>query len=79
MKRGAVGALCLALLAGCASEHWRYDRPGLTPAKLDQDLEFCRREAHRPYWFALWRSDRVDQDVLNRCMDRKGYTVRREE
>ena len=79
MNRGLVGALGLTLLAGCASQHWIYERPGLTPAKLDADLENCRREAHRPYWFAIWRSDRVDQDVLNRCMDRKGYAARREE
>ena len=73
-----VSVLGVTLLAGCASERWIYERPGLTPAKLDQDLEVCRREAHRPYWFAVWRSDRVDRDVLNRCMDRKGYAARRE-
>ena len=39
MNRGVVGILCLTLLAGCASERWIYERPGLTPAKLDQDLE----------------------------------------
>ena len=78
MNRRAVGVLGLALLAGCSSG-WIYERPGLTPARLDQDLETCRKEAHRPYWFAIWRSDRVDRDVFNRCMDRKGYTARREE
>ena len=75
---GGVSIVCVTLLAGGASERWIYERPGLTPAKLDQDLEVCRREAHRPYWFAIWRSDRVDRDVLNRCMDRKGYAARRE-
>jgi hypothetical protein len=79
MTRVVLGVLCLAVLAGCATEHWSYDRPGLTPAKLGQDLELCRREAHRPYWFALWRSDRVDRDVFNRCMTRKGYVARRDE
>jgi hypothetical protein len=79
MTRRVLGVLCLVLLAGCATEHWTYSRPGLTPARLDQDLEMCRREAHRPYWFALWRSDRVDRDVFNRCMTRKGYVARRDE
>jgi len=79
MTRRVLGVLCLALLAGCSTGHWTYDRPGLTPARLDQDLEACRREAHRPYWFSLWRSDRVDRDVFNQCMTRKGYVARRDE
>jgi hypothetical protein len=79
MTRTVLGVLCLAVLAGCATERWSYDRPGLTPAKLDQDLELCRREAHRPHWFTLWRSDRVDRDVFNSCMTRKGYVARRDE
>ena len=79
MYRRLLAALGLTLLAGCGSGRWIYDRPGLTPARLDQDLEACRKEAHRPYWFAIWRADRVDRDVFNRCMDRKGYTARRED
>jgi hypothetical protein len=79
MTRRVLGVLCLALLAGCSTGHWTYERPGLTPARLDQDLEVCRREAHRPYWFALWRADRVDRDVFNSCMTRKGYVARRDE
>ena len=76
----AVGAAVLALcmLTGCAAR-FSYTKPGLTPARLDQDLEACRREAHRPYWFAFTRSARVDQDVLNHCMERRGYTARRDE
>jgi len=77
--RRLIGVLGLTVLAGCASERWIYERPGVTPAKLDADLETCRREAHRPRTFALWRSDRYDQDVLNRCMDRKGYAARRDD
>jgi hypothetical protein len=79
VNRRLLGALGLTLLAGCGSGRWIYDRPGLTPARLDQDLEACRKEAHRPYWFAIWRADRVDRDVFNHCMDRKGYTARRED
>jgi hypothetical protein len=67
------------LLAGCLAERWSYTKPGLTPARLDLDLESCRREAHRPHWFALTRSARLDQDVLNQCMERKGYNAQRDE
>ena len=78
MNRRLLAAVALTLLAGCGGR-WVYERPGLTPARLDQDLEACRKEAHRPYWFAIWSSDRVDRDVFNRCMERKGYTARLEE
>jgi hypothetical protein len=78
VRRLALVALALCVLPGCA-ERWTYTRPGLTPARLDQDLEACRRLAHRPYWWALTRAGRVDQQVLNQCMERKGYTARRED
>ena len=71
--------LGLSLLAGCAAEGWSYTRAGLTPARLDLDLENCRKQAHRPHWFALTRSARVDREVLNQCMERKGYTARRDD
>jgi hypothetical protein len=77
--RVAALALALAVLGGCAPPRWSYAKPGATPARLDQDLEACRKEAHRPYWFALLRSERVDHDVLNRCMRRKGYAARRDD
>lgn len=79
MRRGAWAALALGLLAGCAGARWTYTRPNLTPARLDQDLEGCRRHAHRPYWFGLTRLGRVDEEVLNQCMERKGYRVQRDE
>jgi hypothetical protein len=72
-------ALALCALAGCAAERWSYTKAGLTPGRLDQDLEACRRLARRPHWFALTRSARVDQEVLNQCMQRRGYTARRDE
>ncbi len=74
-----VTALALVLLAGCAAEQWSYTKPGLTPGRLDQDLESCRRQAHRPYWFAFTRSARVDQEALNQCMQHRGYTARRDD
>jgi len=71
--------LGLSLLAGCAAEGWSYTRAGLTPARLDLDLEICRKQAHRPHWFALTRSARLDREALNQCMERKGYAARRDE
>ena len=68
--------LTLGGLAGCAAGPWIYTKPGSTPAALDHDLGGCRRQAQRPYSFGLTSSRRVDQDELNRCMERKGYPVR---
>jgi len=70
--------LALCALAGCAAQRWSYTKPGMTPSRLDQDLEACRRLAHRPYWFAFTRSARVDQEALNQCMQRRGYTAQRD-
>lgn len=47
----------------------------MTPAQLDRDRAQCKKEAFRPSRFALWATDRYDVAVLNRCMERKGYTV----
>jgi hypothetical protein len=69
----------LGLAAGCAGERWIYTKPNVTPAALDSDLGACRRQAHRPHSFALMSSRRVDQEELNRCMERKGYTATRDE
>jgi hypothetical protein len=69
-------AAVLGLVAGCASSGWIYTKPGASPAALDHDLSACRKLAHRPHSFALVQSRRVDQDELNRCMERKGYTAR---
>jgi hypothetical protein len=35
----------------------------------------CRREGFRPSKFAVWPSNRYDWDVVNRCMERRGYRV----
>jgi hypothetical protein len=78
VRRCLLAGCALWLLAGCA-ERWSYTKPGLTPARLDLDLESCRREAHRPHWFALTRAARLDQGALNQCMERKGYNAQRDE
>jgi hypothetical protein len=80
VRGGALGAaLALVLLAGCAAEQWSYKKPGLTPGRLDQDLEACRRQSRRPHWFALTRAGRVDQEALNQCMQHRGYTPHRDD
>jgi len=74
MRMVGLVALVLGLLAGCASEEWSYNKPGLTPARLDQDLEACRRQARRPHWFGITREARLDREAINQCMERRGYT-----
>jgi hypothetical protein len=74
MSRRLPLVLGLCLLAGCASQEWSYTRSNLTPARLDQDLEACRREARRPSWFAVTRDARHDPEAVKQCMERKGYT-----
>jgi len=65
-----------SLLAGCATEEWIYEKPGMTPAKLDHDIAVCRREAPDPRSVVAPGSERVDRALFNRCMERKGYTGR---
>jgi hypothetical protein len=67
------------LLAACATKQWVYEKPGMTPAKLDHDMVICRKEAADPQVVALPGSPRVDRALFNRCMERKGYTVRTED
>ena len=50
-----------------------------TPARLDHDLATCRSESLDPSVFGLTAEQRVDRTRLNRCMERKGYAVRRVE
>lgn len=77
MTRRAVALLYAAsLLAGCATEEWIYEKPGMTPAKLDHDMAACRKEAPDPRSVVPPGSERVDRALFNRCMERKGYTGR---
>jgi len=62
-------------LAACAGPTFGYEKRGATPAQLDRDRAQCKKEAFRPSRFAFWASDRYDVAVMNRCMERKGYTV----
>ncbi len=76
MTRALALVVAALALAGCAGRSWTYERRHVTPAQLDRDLEACRREGFRPQRFALRPSHRYDWDVVNRCMERKGYQVR---
>ena len=75
MRRITIAVVAL-LLAACAAPRYAYERRSATPAQIDHDLGVCRREGFRPSRFAVWPSDRYDWEVVNRCMQRKGYSVR---
>jgi hypothetical protein len=73
--RASLATLALALgVAGCGGQRWDYEKRGVTAVRLGHDLRECRKEAFNPNTLAIFR--RVDQDALNRCMERLGYTVR---
>jgi hypothetical protein len=80
VTRRAEALVCaVILLAGCATKQWIYDKPGVTPAKLDHDMAVCRTESNDPQIVALPGTPRSDRTSFNRCMERKGYSVRTEE
>jgi len=77
MTRSLATIVCvIGVFAACASPTWVYEKRGATPAKLDHDMGLCRKEARDPQTIALPGSPRTDREVFNRCMERKGYTVR---
>ena len=78
MTRRAARALALAALcAACGgSQAWVYEKKGVTPTTLDHDMASCRQQAMDPKAFAIFASGRIDRGAFNRCMERKGYTVK---
>jgi len=76
MRRLAILLCAAGLLGGCAEKEWVYEKQGATAAKVDRDMALCRKEAHDPQTVALPGSPRIDRTVFNRCMERRGYTVR---
>ncbi len=62
-------------VAGCASGEWVYNKPNATAVQVDRDLGICRKESTRGAAVAITPSQRIDRDALNRCMERRGYTV----
>jgi hypothetical protein len=78
---GAVGTIVSVVLAvaGCAHTHqWLYDKPGMTPESFDRDRAACRNEAPARGLTKTLGSDDVDRSAYSACMERRGYTVRRE-
>ncbi|HEV8586292.1 MAG TPA: hypothetical protein VGT02_15105 [Methylomirabilota bacterium] len=76
MRRALAAGFAVLVVAGCATPRWNYEKRHATPLQLDRDLESCRREGFRPSRFSLRPSGRYDWDVVNRCMERKGYQVK---
>lgn len=71
----AIGAVLL-VLGGCrSSEEWSYDRPRVTPFELDRDLTQCAQQARPTGTFAFPSLTGPDREALNRCMEKRGYTV----
>jgi hypothetical protein len=76
LTRAAVLAVVLAAGAGCRSaEEWIYDKPRVTPAQLDRDLTQCGRQARPTGTFAYPSLTGPDREALNKCMEKRGYTV----
>jgi hypothetical protein len=65
-------------IAACAGPTYTYDRRGTTPAQLDRDLGQCKKQAFRASRFSIWPSGRYDAEILNRCMEKRGYAVRQD-
>ena len=74
-----IALLAAGALGGC-TVHWFYDKPGVTPAELARDKGACQREAPSTSIFSeVLQEEPVDRERFNRCMERRGYGVRREE
>lgn len=66
------------VLGACAGPTYTYDKRGTTPAQLDRDLAQCKKQAFQASRFSIWPSGRYDPDILNRCMEKRGYAVRKD-
>jgi len=72
-------AYVLLALGACSRTHqWLYDKPGMTPESFDRDRAACRIEAPARGLTKTLGADDVDRDAFSACMERRGYTVRRE-
>jgi hypothetical protein len=43
---------------------------------MDQDTTECHRQSVSHQGWAIFQANRLDRDAFNRCMERKGYSVR---
>jgi hypothetical protein len=72
----AVVAAILMAGAGCRSaEEWSYDRPRVTPFELDRDLTQCAQQSRPTGALAYPSMTGPDRQALNKCMEKRGYTV----
>ncbi len=62
-----------AVSGGCAEKRFDYDKRGVSAVTLDRDLRACRKEAFDPHTLSIFQ--RLNEDTLHRCMERRGYTV----
>jgi len=66
-------------LGGCAV-HWIYEKPGVTPDQLARDKGACLQETPAGGLYAeIVHQEPLDRERFKRCMQRRGYSVRREE
>jgi len=74
--RAAFVVASISLAAGCSSSgEWVYNKPNTSAVQVDRDLIVCRKESTRGTAIVLMPSQRLDREAMNRCMERKGYTV----
>lgn len=76
--RASLLVVALLFVVACAREQWVYEKSKTTAVRMEEDMAACRKESLSPYKIVIVPSDRIDRDVFNRCMERRGYTVRRE-
>jgi hypothetical protein len=81
------------LLAACAAGAPRWDKPGAAQAAIDEDMQRCRVDAQlapeprvagpsptsssTPLVDRGQERDAQDAQVVRRCMEGKGYSVKR--
>jgi hypothetical protein len=80
IRRAIVLSVLITLLAAaCANTHqWIYEKPGMSPESLDRDRAACRTEAPPRGLTKMLNADDVDRGDFTTCMQRRGYTARRE-
>jgi hypothetical protein len=76
IRGAAIIVVLLGVLVGCRSgEEWTYDKPRVTAGQLDRDLTQCRQIARPTGTFAYPSLTGPDREALNKCMEKRGYTV----
>lgn len=79
MRTFWIALLAVCALSGCAV-HWIYEKPGVTPDQLARDKGACEQEAPSGGLYAeIFHQEPLDRERFNRCMQRRGYSVRRED